>query len=221
MPRRLRLLLPLAFLLTAAPAAAHVRLTAPVSRYGDEMKAGPCGRLGGVRTANVTTFAPGQVIEVTFDEIIDHPGYYRIAFDPAGEGALAPPVYDGGSRTWSNPAGAAVLADRIPDAAVGPTRGAVQVTLPDVECQACTLQLIQVMTDKPPFDGGDDFYYQCADLVLSRTGGGPPPPPPPPPTPPLAADAGGGCSTSGGAPWLLALLLAPLALRRHRGPSRR
>jgi hypothetical protein len=74
-----------------------------------------------------------------------------------------------------------VLADRIPDAAVGLTRGAVTVTLPDLECAACTLQLIQVMTDKPPYDGLDDFYYQCADLVLTRTPGAPPPPPPPPP----------------------------------------
>ena len=224
MPRRLRLLLTLALLLAAAPAAAHVRLTSPVSRYGDEMKSAPCGRLGGARTANVTTFAPGQVIEVAFDEVIDHPGYYRIAFDPAGEGALSAPVYDGAARTWSNPAGVTVLADRIPDAANGLTRGVVQVTLPDVECQACTLQLIQVMTDKPPFDGGDDFYYQCADLVLSRTPGGPPPPPPPPPSPSLAADAGGGCSTGGGTAWHLALLLASPLLRRRpgpRGPPRR
>lgn len=212
MPRRLRHLAVLALLLAAAPATAHVRLTAPTSRYGDEMKAGPCGRLGGVRSANVSTFAPGQVIEVTFDEIIDHPGYFRIAFDPAGQAALGSPIYDPGGGTWSNPAGVTVLADRIPDAAVGPTHGAVQVTLPDVECQACTLQLIQVMTDKPPFDGGDDFYFQCADLVLLRTPGGPPPPPPP--APPLAAEAGGGCSTVGGTPWLLGLLLAPAARRR-------
>ena len=41
-----------------------------------------------------------------------------------------------------------------------------QVTLPDVECERCTLQLIQVMTDKAPYGDGNDLYYQCADLAL-------------------------------------------------------
>ncbi|MCA9560948.1 MAG: hypothetical protein KC583_20510, partial [Myxococcales bacterium] len=50
------------------------------------------------------------------------------------------------------------------------------VTLPDVECDNCTLQVIQVMFDKPPQTSpGNDLYYQCADLVLR--GDGPPPPP--------------------------------------------
>lgn len=201
----------LAVLLGAAPASAHVLLTSPTSRYGAEMKIGPCGRLGGGRTANVTTYAPGQVVTVVFDELIDHPGYYRIAFDPSGDAALAPPVYDAGTQAWSNPAGVQVLADRIPDASGALTHGAVAVTLPDVECTACTLQLIQVMTDKPPFDGGDDFYYQCADLVLSRAAGGGTPPPPPPPTVTPPAGPSGGCATSGGAAGL-AGLLALLAL---------
>lgn len=41
--------------------------------------------------------------------------------------------------------------------------------LPDVECDNCTLQAIQVMYDKPPYvTPGNDLYYQCADLVLRR-----------------------------------------------------
>jgi len=203
-----------ALLLAAEPALAHVRLLSPASRYGDEMKAGPCGRLGGTRSANVATFAPGQAISVSFEEIIDHPGYYRIAFDPAGDAALAPPTWDPGALAWSNPAGVLVLADRIADAAVGLTRRELQVTLPDVECSACTLQLIQVMTDKPPFDGLDDHYYQCADLVL--TSAAPPPPPPPPPAPAPAAEPAGGCSSPGGPGALAGLLGLLLALAKAR-----
>jgi hypothetical protein len=209
----------LAILLVAALAAplaaqAHVRLVSPVSRYGDDMKLGPCGRPGGTRSANVTTFAPGETITVVFDELIDHPGHYRIAFDPDGDDDLAPPAWSG--TDWVPPAGVAVLQDLIPDAAGGLTHGAVAVTLPAAPCDACTLQLIQVMTDKPPFDGLDDFYYQCADLVLTSTS--PPPTPPPPP----AVEPAGGCGSDGG-PWtwagLLGLLLALAAARRS--PARR
>jgi len=204
--------LAVALLLAAAPAAAHVRLVSPPSRYGDAMKTGPCGLPGGVRSANVTTLAPGQQVTVTFDELIDHPGYYRIAFDPAGDAALAPPTWDPVALAWSNPAGVLVLADRIPDAAGGLTHGAVTVTLPDLECSGCTLQLIQVMTDKPPYDGLDDFYYQCADLVLTSTPGTAPPQPP-------GAPASGGCAGGGEPGGLLglALLVALLVGRRLRG----
>ena len=50
----------------------------------------------------------------------------------------------------------ASLVDRIANPP-GLTHGEVPVALPDLECDACTLQLIQVMTDKPPYDGLDDF----------------------------------------------------------------
>jgi hypothetical protein len=52
-----------------------------------------------------------------------------------------------------------------------------QVKLPDVECDRCTLQLIQVMMDPARgFHGayhtqpGDnnDVYHQCIDLRLKR-----------------------------------------------------
>jgi hypothetical protein len=215
--RALAAALAASLLAAAPPARAHVRLVSPVSRYGDEMKVGPCGRLGGARTDLVTTVRPGQGLEVVFDEIIDHPGYYRIAFDPAGDDDLAPPVWNGAS--FVNPPNVTVLADHLPDTVL--THGDVTVQLPDLECDACTLQVIEVMTDKPPYDGLDDFYFQCADLVLSRTlpvGG------PPPRTfgaPPAPARMGG-CATHGGAasaPALL-LVLALLAMRVARGRRR-
>jgi len=213
-----------ALLAGALPARAHVRLVSPVSRYGDEMKVPPCGRAGGLRTAEVTTLRPGQTVTVVFDEFIDHPGYYRIAFDPGGDGHLAAPVWDGqsvASPAFTNPPDVLILADHIPDTTL--THGEVPVQLPDLECDACTLQLIEVMTDKPPFDGGDDFYYQCADLVLSRTAalGGPAPRP----TPQASAGSGaGGCSSGGGgstgAFGVPTALLVALRRRRPRPQGR-
>ena len=208
-----------AVLIIAVPAAAHVRLESPASRYGDEMKAGPCGLRGGLRTTRVTTVRPGQDVTVVFDETIDHPGYFRIAFDAAGDSHLGAPIWNGSS--FVNPSDVHVLLDRIANPP-GLTHGAVRVTLPDVECNECTLQLVQVMTDKPPFDGVDDFYYQCADLRLSSTEplGGPPPIPPP-----LAAASSstsgpsmGGCTSAGGEAAAAAVLACLIAghLRRRR-----
>jgi len=199
-------------LLVALPAAAHVRLESPASRYGDEMKVRPCGVAGGPRTDRVTTVRPGQVLTVIFDELIDHPGYFRIAFDPAGDAALGPPVWNG--ATFVNPPEVSVLLDHISNPP-GLTHGEVPVTLPDIECDGCTLQLIQVMTDKPPFDGLDDFYYQCADLRLSRTAplGGPPPIPPPSTTAQSAASGSSGGCASVPAGALLVLVLFGLSRR--------
>jgi len=205
-----------AALLLGGPVAAHVRLESPASRYGDEMKQRPCGINHGLRTTFVTTVRPGQVVTLVFDEFIDHPGYFRIAFDAAGDAALGPPIWNGAA--FVNPANVDVLVDHIANPP-GPTHGEVPVTLPDIECDNCTLQLIQVMTDKPPFDGVDDFYYQCADLRLSRTAalGGPPPIPPPSITAQSSTTgSSGGCASIPPGAWMLLLLPGWMALRRRR-----
>jgi hypothetical protein len=217
--RRPKSLLFASALLIAQAASAHVRLESPASRYGDEMKVRPCGLGGGQRTTRVTTVRPGQVVTMVFDEFIDHPGYFRIAFDPAGDAALGPPIWNGAA--FVNPQNVSVLLDHIENPP-GPTHGEVPVTLPDIECDGCTLQLIQVMTDKPPFDGLDDFYYQCADLRLSRTAplGGPPPIPAPSTTAQSSTTgASGGCASIPGETWMLLLLPGWIALRRRRASS--
>ncbi|MBW2225541.1 MAG: hypothetical protein JRF54_15365, partial [Deltaproteobacteria bacterium] len=76
------------------------------------------------------------------------------------------------------------------------------VTLPDITCDNCTLQMIQVMYDKRLYTTlGNDIYYQCADLVL-REGGAPP--------------GAGGCATATGrlpGPVLISMLLILFACR--------
>jgi hypothetical protein len=157
----------------ATPAGAHLALVAPPSRYGAAvLKDPPCGAAGGARSGQVTVLEPGATITVTWNEYIDHPGHYRIAFDADGDDDFVDPICTAGCTTrtptielYSNET---VLLDGIADTRGGNT--SVQVTLPDVECERCTLQVIQVMYDKPPYTlPGDDLYYQCADLVLRRS----------------------------------------------------
>jgi uncharacterized protein (TIGR03382 family) len=104
-----------------------------------------------------------------------------------------------------------VLADNLPDAAGGSFTKMIQ--LPNVECENCTLQLIQMMYDKAPYGDGNDIYFQCADISLRAgappaPGGDPDPTPDPTPQPEDPTDddmsndseepgaVTGGCSTS-------------------------
>ena len=158
----------------ASQAAAHLGLRYPPSRYGEAvLKFGPCGVPRGERTENVTVLTPGASVEVAWDEYVDHPGHFRISFDADGDDDFVDPACLGGCNstspeieTYSNDT---VLLDGIPDSPSG-GESSVTVTLPDVECDRCTLQVIQVMYDKPPYvTPGNDIYYQCADLVLRRS----------------------------------------------------
>ena len=176
-------------------ASAHLALEAPVSRYGaNALKQPPCGMADGGRTANVSTFRAGETISVVWDEYIDHPGHFRIAFDPDGDDDFVDPICLSGCETrnpvvemYSNDA---VLLDDIEDASGGSY--SVTVTLPNMTCSNCTLQVIQVMYDKPPYTiPGNEMYYQCADLVLVAAD--------PPADAGTSADAGtGGLQDAGG-----------------------
>ena len=134
------------------------------------MKVAPCGASGDGRATDasrITTLPAGVTLSVQFRETIDHPGHFRIAFDDDGQDAFEDPTsYEDIQATPGLP----VLADGI----IEPTSGSdyiVEVTLPDIECSRCTLQLIQVMTDRAPYGDGNDLYYQCADLVLVAESG--------------------------------------------------
>jgi MYXO-CTERM domain-containing protein len=184
-------------------------------------KKGPCGAADAPRGETVATFAPGETITVRWRETINHPAHYRIAFDADGDDDFADPLdfmdFSG------NPT---VLLDAIADRDGG--EYSAEVTLPELTCDRCTLQVVQVMYDKPPYGDGNDLYYQCADIAL--VGEQPVAPDMPEPDPSDTADAGtdpgtdaeddDGCTTRPGrapapaAPLLLAV--GALALRRRR-----
>ena len=121
-----------------------------------------------MRGSDVTVFEPGQTVTVTWNETVGHPSHYRIAFDDDGTDAYADPA---APDDIVDPPVLPILLDGIPDMTGRGPRQAT-ITLPNIECDRCTLQVIQVMYDKPPFGDGNDMYYQCADIEL-RVGGAP------------------------------------------------
>ena len=154
-------LVALAVVLAPSVAAAHIQLTSPTPRSPSQ-KDGPCGPLNPTRGTNVTVFEPGATIEVRWNETINHPGHYRISFDLDGQDFVFPPTATGSTEGMPN-----VVKDLIADRAGGAY--VETITLPNMACENCTLQLIQVMTDKPPYTVGaasDDLYFQCADIAL-------------------------------------------------------
>lgn len=215
----------------AATADAHIELLEPVARYplsvsGDN-KACPCGlgqsnRLCDVEgdrsdpdrsTDRVTTLTAGTTVTFRFDEYVGHAGRYRVAID-----------YDGADLDDFNEN---ILVD-IPDpsGSAGNTgQGSIweiDVPLPNIACDNCTLQLVQMMdgntTDPVPDPAGRSSYYTCADIVLIGGTGtadaGPP------------TDAGngngdddGGCRIGSGAPpvWYFGGLLGLFFVLRRRG----
>jgi MYXO-CTERM domain-containing protein len=188
--RRLLLLVSAAFaglLLTPGFASAHILLTSPVPRTED-LKDGPCGGIGALnkRGKKITTFKPGQTITVKWKETVEHPGHFRISFDENGQSKFVDPK----SFTDLNTS-PSVMVDNIKDKTADGATYSQDITLPNIECDNCTLQVIQVMTDKEPYGDGDDLYYQCADITLSNAAVG---------EEPDAGDTSSSSSSSGAPP---------------------
>ena len=199
-------------LLVSQPAQGHIQLQFPIQRTPSQ-KDGPCGAVGGVRGPDVSTFAPGATITVQWNETVNHPGHYRIMFDDDGQDAFFEPDSPDDIRA----PGGALLVDGITDAQGGAYEQTI--TFPDIECDNCTLQVIQLMTDKAPYGDGNDLYYQCADITLAP--GGDPGNPGGPGDP---GELTGGCSAShgtGSGTALFLVLAAALGIsRRRRRPVR-
>lgn len=218
-----RIALALAAVLAPASASAHIRITSPTPRAGNQLKQRHCGQTGSAR-ANVQTYRPGASLHLGWDEYVSHPGWFRISFQQNGDTFEVPPASTGPSDSGASnyptedltgktdPAtGSLIIADRIMHG-----RSSFDLTLPSVECNNCTLQLTQMMIDKPPYAAdttSDDIYYQCVDLVLSASA-----PPTDAGTGDGTAGTSGGCNASGGAPGLL-LAAALGLLRRRRRPA--
>lgn len=169
---------------------------------GTDTKKGVCGNPEGVPTGAVFTYKPGETITVSLAEYVRHPGYFRIAFDNDGDDDFVDPRWivalDPDGRAGGCPIDDTDQCRRGDQATEGdffnndtvlmdnlnphgretaqPTY-TWEVTLPDVECDNCRLQIIQVMEDPAGVAHGvyntttrndlNDVYHQCIAMVLS------------------------------------------------------
>jgi hypothetical protein len=200
----------IAGLSAAAESAAHIDLSEPVPREhgrsaepNADLKQGPCGQVENGRTDKVNVFAPGATIDVVWAETTNHPSYYRIAFDRDGDDDL--PIFAGSGigAASIDPSGVCpvdgqvILAYDMDDRAGG--THTARVTLPDVECDNCTLQVVQFM-----YDTIRPYYFQCADIALRAPDAG------------VSQDAG--TDAAAGAPVLADVSAAP-GCWSHMGPD--
>ena len=164
---------------------AHFKLIEPASwliesDLGDPQKAGPCGGSNtdwGKPTFAVTQATGGGKIHVKVQETIYHPGHYRVALAVNSPAELPPDPKatttdtDRGPRSVSgevmNPVQMPVLADGLfahQEKANAPFE--TDVTIPNINCKKCTLQVIQFMEQHAVNNPGMFTYHHCAMLQI-------------------------------------------------------
>lgn len=173
----------------AAPVvgSAHFILMQPQSwieenGLGDPQKLGPCGGASanaGKPTAFVTPVPGGELLRIKVKETIYHPGHFRVALAVLDRAELpADPedvTKDRNGKPWSvsakvdpNPK-PPVLVDGLWD---HHTRVAGEVfdtyvKIPNINCDHCSLQIIQFMEEHPVNPDGRFTYHHCADLKIT------------------------------------------------------
>ncbi|HWB79819.1 MAG TPA: SCE4755 family polysaccharide monooxygenase-like protein, partial [Nannocystaceae bacterium] len=148
-----------ATMLCAGTANAHFILTAPAADLeqngvGDPQKEFPCGGAG-TETGMITAYQAGDTVTISVEETIFHPGHFRVALavDDISELPPWPEVTEGntacGTVEIMDPPVFPVLADGMllhTEQLQG--EQSFDVVLPDdVECEACTLQVLMFMQE--------------------------------------------------------------------------
>lgn len=166
-------------------ASAHFKLLEPASWIeeddrGDPQKLAPCGGTiadGGTRSGAVTEVQGGQMLRVAIEEKIYHPGHFRIALARRPNWLPDdPPVTMMETERGPRSESAEILENPEPPVLVDGLwehyeRGAgnweTEIEIPNIDCEGCFLQIIQVMLQHPGLRAGDFSYHHCAVLNIS------------------------------------------------------
>ena len=169
-------------------AEAHFQLVSPPSVGGDANGKGapPCGPDTG-RAATPTPVQGGHPLKISVFETVGHMGFYRVALaiKSRAEFPVDNVVYDAGGRVLppnGMPMGTSARADtqkqpKFPvladdfyhhDTQVsGQTFNTDSVNIPNINCDRCTLQVIEFMYPHGFNAGGGYFYHHCAEIKIT------------------------------------------------------
>lgn len=170
----------------AAPAVhAHFKLLEPASWLveddkGDPQKLAPCGGTlanPGTPTAAFTAVQGGQKLKIVVNETVFHPGHYRVALARKRNLLPADPEVkmkdtDKGPRSESAKIQKSpqppLLADGLWPHTEKPTANfETEITIPNITCEGCTLQVIEFMANHPGVREGGVNYHHCAVLNIT------------------------------------------------------
>jgi hypothetical protein len=174
----------------AMPAAvwAHFILVTPKgwieeNQLGDPQKLGPCGGTtanAGTPTNAVTPVVGGELLHLKVKETVYHPGHFRIALsvldraelpadpeDVTKDGPNGKPV-SVSAKVDPNPK-PPVLLDGIFEHhdRAGTREFETDVKIPNINCDHCSLQVIQFMEEHGINTDGRFTYHHCADLKVT------------------------------------------------------
>jgi len=181
-----RAVLALVLLLVPVATQAHFKLLAPASwliedERGDPQKAAPCGGTNtdfGKPSWAVTQATGGSALHIRVQETIFHPGHYRVALvvNSPTELPVDPKATtmdtDRGPRSVSaeimSPVQPPVLADGLfVHQAKADSPFETDVTLPNINCRRCTIQVIQFMEQHAVNNPGMFTYHHCATVQIT------------------------------------------------------
>jgi hypothetical protein len=173
----------------AAPAAApaHFILQEPASwlqenQLGDPQKLGPCGGTTsnpGTPTGAVTAVTGGAMLHLKVKETIYHPGHFRVALSVLDRAELPPDPEDVTREGPRGPISVSAKIDPNPKPPVlldgiwahherKPAEVfETDVKIPNINCDHCSLQVIQFMEEHGVNTDGRFTYHHCADLKIT------------------------------------------------------
>ena len=164
------------------------------NQLGDPQKLGPCGgdpsrENEQLLTGAVTEVIGGSELHVKIQETIFHSGHYRVALAVHSRNELPPDPITfekytdrGVYSVWGaiqSPPQIPVIADGLfrhypaegerasfrPETPMAPWE--TDIRLPNINCENCTLQVIQFMADHGYNQPGGYSYHHCADLRIT------------------------------------------------------
>jgi len=166
------------------------------NQLGDPQKVGPCGGEPGgdnaqILTGVITEVTGGANLHLKIQETIYHSGHYRIALSvnsrnelPADPFAEEKWTDQGLYSVWGaiqSPPQIPVIADGLFTHYPDPEKGErasfrpetpmapweADVPIPNINCEKCTLQVLQFMADHRYNQPGGYSYHHCADLKIT------------------------------------------------------